>query len=33
VEMVIDAGVVRDFYFAVCEELGLGRPPVIGTTR
>ncbi len=31
VEMVIDAGLVRDTYFAMCEAEGLGRPPVIGT--
>jgi len=31
VEMVIDAGLVRDTYFALCEAEGLGRPPVIGT--
>lgn len=31
VEMVIDAGGMRDFYFAMCEAAGLGRPPVIGT--
>jgi 2,4'-dihydroxyacetophenone dioxygenase len=31
VEMVIDAGLVRDTYFALCEAEGHGRPPVIGT--
>ncbi|MCU1453739.1 MAG: ChrR Cupin-like domain [Acidimicrobiales bacterium] len=31
VEMVIDAALVRDFYFGSCEANGLGRPPVIGT--
>ena len=31
VESVIDATTVRDGYLAMCEELGLGRPPVIGT--
>lgn len=31
VETVIDAGGVRDFYFALCEAEGHGRPPVIGT--
>lgn len=30
VEMVIDAGFIRDFYFAACEAEGLGRPDVIG---
>jgi len=30
VESVIDASTVRDYYLAVCEEQGLGRPPVIG---
>lgn len=30
VEMVIDAGFIRDFYFALCEAEGLGRPDVIG---
>jgi len=30
VEMVIDAGVVRDFYFGMCEAQGLARPNVIG---
>ena len=32
VELVIDAGGIRDFYFAMCEGSGLGRPPVVGTT-
>ncbi|MGZ6957916.1 MAG: 2,4'-dihydroxyacetophenone dioxygenase family protein [Acidimicrobiia bacterium] len=31
VETVIDAGLVRDTYFALCEAEGHGRPPVIGT--
>lgn len=31
VTTVIDAGGIRDFYFAMCEAEGLGRPPVIGT--
>jgi 2,4'-dihydroxyacetophenone dioxygenase len=31
VEMVIDAALVRDTYFALCEAAGHGRPPVIGT--
>lgn len=31
VEMVIDASLVRDTYFALCEAEGLGRPAVIGT--
>jgi len=31
VEMVIDAGLVRDTYFALCEAEGHGRPAVIGT--
>ena len=30
VESVIDAGLVRDSYFALCEANGLGRPPVLG---
>jgi len=30
VELVIDAGLIRDFYLGVCEANGLGRPPVIG---
>jgi hypothetical protein len=30
VEMVIDAGVIRDFYLASCEQMGLPRPDVIG---
>jgi quercetin dioxygenase-like cupin family protein len=31
VTSVIDAGGIRDFYFAMCEADGHGRPPVIGT--
>jgi 2,4'-dihydroxyacetophenone dioxygenase len=31
VTTVIDAGGIRDFYFAMCEADGHGRPPVIGT--
>jgi 2,4'-dihydroxyacetophenone dioxygenase len=31
VEMVIDAGLVRDTYFALCEAEGHARPAVIGT--
>ncbi len=31
VEMVIDASLVRDTYFALCEAEGHGRPAVIGT--
>jgi hypothetical protein len=31
VETVVDAGLVRDTYFAICEAEGHGRPPVIGT--
>ncbi|MEX2294641.1 MAG: 2,4'-dihydroxyacetophenone dioxygenase family protein [Acidimicrobiales bacterium] len=31
VTTVIDAGGIRDFYFAMCEAEGHGRPPVIGT--
>lgn len=31
VETVIDAGGMRDFYFAMCETAGYDRPPVIGT--
>jgi len=27
---VVDAGVVRDFYLAMCERMGVPRPPVIG---
>ena len=27
---VVDAGLVRDSYFALCEAHGLGRPDVIG---
>lgn len=30
VEMVIDAGLVRDTYFALCEAEGRPRPSVIG---
>jgi hypothetical protein len=30
VTMVIDAGVIRDFYVASCEAMGLPRPSVIG---
>ena len=30
VEMVIDAGLVRDTYFALCEGEGHPRPSVIG---
>ena len=30
VEMVIDAGFIRDVYFGLCEANGLGRPDVIG---
>jgi len=30
VTMVIDAGFIRDTYFALCEAYGLGRPPVVG---
>lgn len=30
VEMVIDAGLIRDFYLASCEQMGLPRPDVIG---
>lgn len=30
VETVIDAGLVRDTYFALCEAEGHGRPNVIG---
>ena len=30
VETVIDAGLVRDTYFALCEAAGHGRPDVIG---
>ncbi len=30
VTTVIDAGLIRDFYFAMCEAGGHGRPPVIG---
>lgn len=31
VTTVIDAGGIRDFYFAMCEADGHRRPPVIGT--
>lgn len=31
VTSVIDAGFIRDVYFAMCEAEGHGRPPVIGT--
>jgi 2,4'-dihydroxyacetophenone dioxygenase len=31
VEMVIDAGLIRDTYFALCEAEGHPRPNVIGT--
>lgn len=30
VESLIDAGTVRDAYFALCEAAGLGRPEVVG---
>jgi hypothetical protein len=30
VTSVVDAGVIRDGYFALCEAGGLGRPDVIG---
>jgi quercetin dioxygenase-like cupin family protein len=30
VETVVDAGLIRDTYFALCEAEGHGRPPVIG---
>ena len=30
IEMVIDAGFIRDVYFGLCEANGLGRPDVIG---
>jgi hypothetical protein len=30
VESVVDAGFVRDIYFALCEGAGLPRPDVIG---
>ena len=30
VELVIDAGFIRDVYFGLCEANGLGRPDVIG---
>ena len=31
VTTVIDAALIRDVYFGVCEANGLGRPDVIGT--
>jgi len=30
VTTVIDAGIIRDFYLAMCEQMGLPRPDVIG---
>ena len=30
VTSVIDAGVIVEFYVAMCEQLGHGRPNVIG---
>lgn len=30
VEMVIDAGLILEYYLAICEAEGLGRPPIIG---
>jgi 2,4'-dihydroxyacetophenone dioxygenase len=30
VDLVIDAGFIRDGYFALCEAAGLGRPDVVG---
>src|SRR5262245_9570711 len=30
VTTVIDAGLIRDAYFGLCEAAGLGRPPVVG---
>jgi len=30
VTSVVDAGGIRDFYFAMCEKMGLPRPDVIG---
>jgi quercetin dioxygenase-like cupin family protein len=30
VEMVIDAGFIRDVYFGMCEAQGLPRPDVVG---
>jgi hypothetical protein len=30
VTSVIDAGTIRDFYVAMCEQNGHGRPDVIG---
>jgi quercetin dioxygenase-like cupin family protein len=32
VELVIDAALIRDAYFGMCEAQGLGRPPVIGVS-
>src|SRR5215813_13154547 len=29
VTTVIDAGLIRDAYFGLCEAAGLGRPPVV----
>ena len=29
---VIDAGFMRDFYLAMCEEQGFGRPDVVGAS-
>ena len=31
IQMVIDAGLIRDVYLGACEAGGLGRPAVIGT--
>jgi hypothetical protein len=30
VTSVVDAGGIRDFYLAMCEQMGLPRPAVIG---
>src|SRR6478736_2047669 len=30
VTTVVDAGLIRDAYFGLCEAAGLGRPPVVG---
>jgi len=30
VTTVIDAGLIRDAYFGLCEAAGLGHPPVVG---
>lgn len=30
VELVIDAGMVLDFYRALCAEQGIADPPIIG---